>query len=670
MRKRLISIVVALLMGFYAFAQVPGEMKSDKFQVKKVSLEQADSVQYVSGNPFKKSFEGTVYINPADQLVNSGKLDISKWKQYQQGVYGADKAHAALKEVNYFPCLLTENDSIGAANNSEYIEFRSQNIARNYIQPFYLKTEYVTNEEYAVFKKYVADSISRRILGNEAPSMFLTPVFDNGKGKVDESNWNLNWGKKIDFNNPEVRPLLRGVYYPPHENYYNFMSCNKRDVRRLNFKYQWLDKERAKVKKITMKEIDQFDPYASLWYERSKSNVRGYNIEEIVNIYPDTTVWIRDSTSKKYGDIDDVVASLYNWHPYFKSYPVVGLNAPQAQGFLAWKQKNHQMALNKANVPLRVEYSFPSLYELDFANSAASAETKLEISAATPNFWRITNQQYEEFVVYTRDSIARRVLCETLDYAKYSNTKHDIYGDELTQDEWNLDWSIPLDLKIKDKEHGELYLLEMYYPTYERKYEGELDTRKFVFEYYWYDLKKANALGEQVANKRNSKTDPILYNYKGKNKRLDYLNSIGHTNNVLGHQDRSRCIIKELINVYPGIACYTNLYDCDFEKDSCPSCKFDFKNRVDEYDFKTNPGALIKNITYHQAKAYYHWRIREHKNKKLQKGENPIYSQIIPTEVQWNKIMKGETVTLTPEKIQYPTPRFRYVVRVFPIFDN
>ncbi len=82
----------------------------------------------------------------------------------------------------------------------------------------------------------------------------------------------------------------------------------------------------------------------------------------------------------------------------------------------------------------------------------------------------ITNNEYRQFVYWVRDSIAHTLI---------GNFVEDDWGDE------RLDWSIPIDW---DDE----MLDDLYYPPHERIFgKKELDPRKLVFEYKWYDWQRA-----------------------------------------------------------------------------------------------------------------------------------------------------------------------------------
>ena len=71
------------------------------------------------------------------------------------------------------------------------------------------------------------------------------------------------------------------------------------DVQKFEFKYQWLDMDKA---------------------ARKRGNRKDFIKEEIVKVYPDTTVWIRDFNYS----YNEPMHNDYFWHEAYSDYPVVG----------------------------------------------------------------------------------------------------------------------------------------------------------------------------------------------------------------------------------------------------------------------------------------------------------------------------------------------------------
>jgi hypothetical protein len=111
---------------------------------------------------------------------------------------------------------------------------------------------------------------------------------------------------------------------------------------------------------------------------------------------------------------------------------------------------------------------------------------------------------------------------------------------------------------------------------------------------------------------------------------------------------------------------YTEYYNCDpdtvckvVDCDRCPQI-FDWEAIPQEYDFKSEPDALITDISYLQFQAYWRWRIR--RGELPNKNENPTISHYIPSEEEFNKIQAGEVITHRAETHTLPTPTLNYRV--------
>ena len=130
------------------------------------------------------------------------------------------------------------------------------------------------------------------------------------------------------------------------------------------------------------------------------------------------------------------------------------------------------------------------------------------------------------FVEYVIDSTAKRILGDE-DIGEHVITE-DEFGEEI--DPPVINWQEKVDY---DDEEVREALADMYYQSSEQFYRRqEIDTRKLLFEYYWIDLQEAA---------RKAGRDQDL-NAGG------YTNSKGQNFSIMGHSDRSKFIIKEVIN--------------------------------------------------------------------------------------------------------------------------
>lgn len=240
-----------------------------------------------------------------------------------------------------------------------------------YLTPYYIKKTEVTNKEYREFVNWVKDSISRELIykklkSDDEASEYLEyeDYFDIMKSQNAEwvelnpsdrfgnrEFFPLNWNKKIDYQNEEIRDIIDEYFYPEVET--RFYKRKEIDTRKLKFRYYW---------------IDEGNQNSSI--RHSKGNKQRKIIDEVINIYPDTTVWndfLLDSLAIK---------NVYFWHPAYDNYPVVGLTYKQVQAFLHWKSMMLQKEMNSkrnsykviCNLPNDVQWEMVSTMKKDKRN--------------------------------------------------------------------------------------------------------------------------------------------------------------------------------------------------------------------------------------------------------------------------------------------------------------
>ncbi len=162
------------------------------------------------------------------------------------------------------------------------------------IQGFYMDDTEITNNEYRQFVYWVRDSIAHTILGD---------FYEDDYG-----NEILDWELPIDWQDE----ILDDMYF---QGDMAFDGRREFDTRQFNYKYQWIDWNRAAHSK----------------------NVTRTNLinEQEENIYPDTLCWIRDFSYSA----NEPMTRNYFWHPAYDDYPVVGVNWSQAKAFSHWRTK-------------------------------------------------------------------------------------------------------------------------------------------------------------------------------------------------------------------------------------------------------------------------------------------------------------------------------------------
>lgn len=204
----------------------------------------------------------------------------------------------------------------------------------------------------------------------------------------------------------------------------------------------------------------------------------------------------------------------------------------------------------------------------------------------------ITNNEYRQFVYYVRDSIARRILGE--------NGFEDDYFMSLNEYDEDIDppvliWKrrIPW-----DGEEEREYLVEMYLPEHERYYRRkQFDTRKFLFEYYWIDLR--------TAAKRSSREQ--------------------------GKKDRSVFIKKDIIPVYPDTLAWIHDFTYSFHE---PMTNMYFWHPA--YDHYP-----VVGVNWKQARAFSIWRTQLLNSYYMSIGEPFVQDFRLPTESEWEYAARG-----------------------------
>ena len=225
----------------------------------------------------------------------------------------------------------------------------------------------------------------------------------------------------------------------------------------------------------------------------------------------------------------------------------------------------------------------------------------------------IKNNEYRQFVYWVRDSTARRILGEEFP-DEFLVPTYDDELEEKDQEEWTLAWNARL--IWYDEEYSPL-LAGMFLPESERFYNRkEIDTRKLLFEYYWIDLQEAAKKGRPMVKKLSNNAagsdpehrvkmknpeqpfpmDPGIP--QGRDLNLGHRNTLGHNNAIRGHEDRSRFIIHEIINVYPDTL--TWIHDFTYSYNEPMTNMYFWHPSYDDYP--------VVGVTWQQANAFNVWR--------------------------------------------------------------
>ncbi len=263
---------------------------------------------------------------------------------------------------NQFPPFLKfglKNVQIGDTNNIKYITAEVKPFLEDFLTPFYFKKTEVTNAEYREFIHWVRDSIVRTKLieTSQNPSEWGIIKW-NMKG---EQILNIDWSKKLRWNDAALTPILAEFYLPETQRYYRRKEI---DTRKLIYRYG-----------------EAFD-----------------NLDT-VGIYPDTLRWMHDFNAIIHDTIvfdhnghpiinyenplsiyyNSPHTNMYNWHPAYDNCPAVGLNINQIKAYLHWKTKMHNEANHRKGIKYTLVYELPGEMHWELAACQTQSEGKHDL---------------------------------------------------------------------------------------------------------------------------------------------------------------------------------------------------------------------------------------------------------------------------------------------------
>ena len=282
-------------------------------------------------------------------------------------------------------------------------------------------------------------------------------------------------------------------------------------------------------------------------------------------------------------------------------------------------------------------------------------ETKtVSVAAFYMDQTEITNNDYRQFVMWVKDSIARRILGEEFPEEFLIPT----YDDELEEKDaadWKLNWNSRFHYssfnpaKGENSEYAPL-LAQMFLGESERFYQRkEIDTRKLMFDYYWVDLheaaKKGIPLVKRISNSEADQDDEHRVKMKnpdlqfpidpgqvsGKDLNLGFRNSKGQNNAIRGHEDRSRFLIKEVINVYPDTLCW--IHDFTYANNDHMTNMYFWHPAYDDYP--------VVGVTWQQCNAFNVWRTQLLNSWRSSNYESYVQDFRLPSETEWEYASRG-----------------------------
>ncbi|UKN01852.1 hypothetical protein K6119_19195 [Paracrocinitomix mangrovi] len=589
--------------------------------------------------------------------------------------------------VIFYPSNTLKDDTTGASNEGEFLMFQDDIVNQKGELFKIFRLSWVSNMEYNYFMKWIQDSLTLESVyanddptGNNAideeligemlihPNVYYDSVnlywneFDPSQPFINRGLFDLKWEMK-GIRDEQIIPLINDLYVYPHERFYS-----------------------AKV----------FDE-RKFWYSYSK------NLLDAIYAAPYRNIWASNSSYPF--DFYYNLGNHYSNAESCKYYPVIGLTGRQIKAFLHYKEKYLQKELNEKGYNYRVHLSLPTEEEIKLADTSDCdcKMTYLIDSVDMTKHWQITNEDYWEFLIWVQDS----VIMERIYFGKNPATGKYLFDHEdvldmldyedVYYDEANLSWR---EMDPSDRFRNREKFFFNYNGSWKKRIEpqqyasliqdlynnqnevlndkGNINYRDFKIEhyfykYYWQDLGRKSQLGELVWDDKTKLYD-VANPWYGKDLNFDSNEKIQRANSGMrAHSDLSDFIIVESINLYPGAECEIcnknwaykndafNLADYEYIE-FCPTCSSGYKENIKAYDFWTNPEALVKDINYAQALAYYNWKYHNGKAEM----DDPLYDDLVPSKEEFDKIQKGEKVYTKSQKLDFPDPWFRYVIHFYP----
>ncbi len=227
-------------------------------------------------------------------------------------------------------------------------------------------------------------------------------------------------------------------------------------------------------------------------------------------------------------------------------------------------------------------------------------------------FWmddtEITNNEYRQFVYWVRDSIARKLLGETIPDYLISVDNNDVPLDNPVIN-WKekINWKDPETIMAID---------ELFIPEHERlAFNKEIDSRKLIYDYYWVDYK-------QSAKRSNS------YNYETQKYEGVVQNSDGE---IVPIENRASFLMRESVPVYPDTLSW--MRDFAYTYNEPLTLKYFSHAAFDDYP--------VIGVTWKQANAFCHWRTNLKVISNARSNETPAHDFRLPTETEWEMAARG-----------------------------
>jgi len=228
----------------------------------------------------------------------------------------------------------------------------------------------------------------------------------------------------------------------------------------------------------------------------------------------------------------------------------------------------------------------------------------------------ITNDQYRQFVLWVRDSIAYRELIAA------GRTEYEI--DDPDSDSIRIRWSQRIRWNDRNEDVQEA-LSTLYYQGNNDLGNRQLNAARMIYRYRIFNYEQAALPRNQYNYRTNSYPDGAFVEVD-----TAYFNEQGHiVNQTIRRKLTSRndFYSTKIVNVYPDTLTWINDLRFSFND---PRMKMYFSNpQYSDYP--------VVGISWEQADAFCHWRTMMYNNAHKIKSE-PFR---LPTEAEWEFAAKG-----------------------------
>lgn len=532
-------------------------------------------------------------------------------------------------ECDFIPSLTLYKDTTGVVYKNEFVLFRHPLAYTDGVElGKWIKMKHVSVEEYKKFQKYVRDSMAREFLyrgleRDKEASEFLavnekkleSEKLDVSKRTSNREIFPLNWKKKFSYSNDLYKPILYYLYVPVTQRYYKIKEFDERKN-----SYRYIDFYNVNLN--------------SSLFEDHEYNEAYNNIPTLSNSY----LWSQYSRYDR--DIWNVHGQLYN--TLFVDEKIIGITGAQANAFCNWKQEQLQKQLNDKNVNYTVVVSPPLKKDLKAIN-ANKVQYELKEKDYTSQ-WRITAEEYEDFLGAVQDSVLLEELIKRIpekdDILKLLtkwNFYYDIWGNECNAYDPS---EYCFDRQLFHLNYSKKMIRK--YSSLVEEIKSTLKYRDPVFVYWENDAYSRSIVGNLVPDgmwQEGYERDSMSFKLIGTDSlgqpigldcSLGSFNVLGHSNGVRAHLDFRR-----------------------------------FHHRIEVSIIRKNNNEqknkeLIQGLTYKQAVAFYYWK---YPIQFVKKGDD-WHQYVIPSEEQFKRVQNGETVVVPKQVVDYPSPVFRYVVHI------